>query len=140
VGRAGRVPHGPGKRLTTDARLRNELELCHEWGIPHSQFRGIGDGTWTARDRAKALAYQAWRRTVCPQCNTRAEEWTDDRGEFVEAYIAASHKCFGCEEIARKQAEVPEGKPGWGVKVYLIPPAVKAALEVAEQYQRRHQH
>ncbi|HEX5566743.1 MAG TPA: hypothetical protein VFY14_07425, partial [Streptomyces sp.] len=71
---------------------------------------------------------------VCPQCNTRAEEWTDEGGNFVDAYVAATHRCFGCQEISRKQAEVPDGKDGWGLKVYLINPAVRAALELAEQH------
>lgn len=127
-------PHGPGKRLIADERLRTELELCHQWGIPHSQFRGIGDGTWTDRDRAKALAYREYQRSVCPQCGTRESEWVDDHDMAVDAYIAVSHKCLGCEEIALKQGEIPEGKEGAGMKVLLLPPSVRAAQLVAEQY------
>lgn len=114
------------------------MELCHQWGIPHSLFRGIGDGTWTPRDRAKALAYRAYQRTVCEQCGTRAEDWVDDAGEFVDAYVAATHRCFGCQELARKQEEIPDGKEGRGIKVYLIEPSVQAALEVAERHRTQH--
>lgn len=113
--------------------MRAELEVCQEYRIPHSQFRGIGDGTWTARDRAKALAYREYTRTVCPQCGTRESEWADDHGEYVEAYVASTHRCLGCQEIARKQAEIPEGKAGHGMKVLLIPPAVQAALLWAKE-------
>lgn len=128
MGRAARIPHGPGKRLSTDARFRAELELCEKYRIPHSQFRGIGDGTWTARDRHKALAYRDYQRATCGQCGTRESDWVDDDGDFVEAYVASTHKCFGCAEIARKQSEIPDGKAGAGMKVLLIPPAIHAAL------------
>ncbi|MFF3951383.1 hypothetical protein ACFYYN_42340 [Streptomyces sp. NPDC001902] len=38
-----------GKRLTSDPGFRAEMELCHSYGIPHSQFTGAGDGRWTVR-------------------------------------------------------------------------------------------
>ena len=47
----------PGKRLIDDAAFRAEMEVCREYRIPHSLFRGHGDGTWTDLDRRKALAY-----------------------------------------------------------------------------------
>jgi hypothetical protein len=130
-------PHGRGKRLTTDDRLRNELALCREYRIPHSQFRGVGDGTWTERDRAKALAYEEWMRSACPQCGTRESDWVDDEGEYTDAYVAVSHKCFGCEEIAAKQGEIPEGKAGAGMKVLLLPTSVHAAQQLLEELTAR---
>ncbi|MFJ8677215.1 hypothetical protein [Streptomyces sp. NPDC093589] len=135
-------PHGPGKRLTTDARLRSELELCKEYGIPHSQFRGIGDGTWTARDRDKALALRDYQRTVCPQCGTRAEDWDQGGDDDTEdAYVAVTHRCVGCQVIADKQADVHEGSSSHGVKVLLIPASVHAATEVMRQLEKQqHQH
>jgi len=136
--RAVRDPHGRGKRLITDGRLRNELALCRQYRIPHSQFLGVGDGTWTERDRAKALAYETFLRSVCPQCGTRESEWLDDEnGDYQEAYVAISHKCFGCEEIAAKQAEIPEGKAGAGMKVLLLPASVHAAQQVLEELNAR---
>lgn len=109
------------------------MDLCHQWGIPHSQFLGAGDGTWTARDRAKALAYREYLRAVCPQCGTRESEWVDDQGEYIDAYIASTHNCFGCEEIAMKQKEIPDGQAGVGLKVLLLPASIHAAQEIAAE-------
>lgn len=133
MGPAPNSPGRPGKRLIDDARFRTELGLCHQWGIPHSQFRGLGDGTWTAGDRAKAIAYAEFIRAVCPQCGTRESEWTDEQGDYVDAYVAVSHKCLGCEEIAMKQAEIPEGRAGDGMKVLLMPAHIHAAQQLAEE-------
>ncbi|MGW2739128.1 hypothetical protein ACWC4D_33625 [Streptomyces sp. NPDC001288] len=70
---------------------------------------------------------------MCPQCGTRESEWVDEQGDYQDAYVAISHRCFGCEEIAAKQAEIPEGKGGHGVKVLLLPASVMAAQEVLEE-------
>jgi uncharacterized protein (DUF983 family) len=70
---------------------------------------------------------------VCPQCGTRESEWSDEDGTYVDAYIAVSHKCMGCEEIALKQKEIPDGPAGAGMKVLLLPPSVIAARELTEQ-------
>ncbi|WP_237546740.1 hypothetical protein [Streptomyces sp. SID161] len=72
-------------------------------------------------------------RAVCPQCGTRESEWSDENGNYTEAYVAISHKCFGCEEIAGKQAEIPDGKAGAGMKVLLLPASVHAAQQVLEE-------
>ena len=96
--------------------------------MPHSQFR-----SWSPGDRAKALAYQAYQRGICPQCGTREDDWTDDDGEYTEAYVAISHKCFGCEEIAMKQREIPEGRAGDGMKVLLMPSSVLAAQQALNE-------
>lgn len=135
--RAVRCPHGRGKRLISDDRLRADLALCRTYRIPHSQFLGVGDGTWTARDRTKALAYEDYLRSVCPQCGTREDDWIDTEGDYQEAYVALSHKCFGCEEIAHKQAEIPEGRAGAGMKVLLMPAAVLAAQQVLDELNAR---
>ncbi|MER6249384.1 hypothetical protein [Streptomyces griseorubiginosus] len=126
-------PHGHGKRLIADVRLRSELALCRQFRIPHSQFKGVGTGTWTERDRAKALAYEEYLRGACPQCGTREDDWADDDGEYTEAYVAVSHKCFGCEEIAMKQREIPEGRAGDGMKVLLMPSSVLAAQQALNE-------
>lgn len=133
MGHPVRGPHGPGKRLITDDRLRSELALCRQFHIPHSQFKGVGTGTWTERDRAKALAYEEYLRAVCPQCGTRDSEWEDDHGDYLDAYVAISHKCLGCEEIAMKQREIPEGRAGDGMKVLLIPAHIHAAQQIAAE-------
>jgi hypothetical protein len=135
MGRAADDPHGPGKRLIADERLRGELELCDRWGIPHSQFRGIGDGTWTPRDRAKALAYLEYQRTVCPQCNTRYDDWDHGGPGEDDAYAVTVQRCVGCQVIADKQAEL--GRDGdadnHGMKVALIPAATAAAIEAQKE-------
>lgn len=72
-------------------------------------------------------------RGVCPQCGTRESDWADDEGEYLEAYVAQTHKCFGCEEIAMKQREIPEGRAGDGMKVLLMPASVLAAQQVLDE-------
>ncbi|MFI1161359.1 hypothetical protein [Streptomyces sioyaensis] len=142
MGRATGVTPGPGKRLTTDARFRTELEICKEYGIPHSQFRGIGDGTWTARDRAKAVALREYQRSVCPQCGTRAEDWDDGAEDGEDAYVAVRHRCIGCQVIADKQDELKDqgGSETHGMKVLLIPAAAHAAMQALKDLQRRGKH
>ena len=124
----------PGKRLIDDAAFRAELELCDRWGIPHSQFRGHGDGTWSDLDRRKSLAYAEYAKSVCPTCGTRAAEWDEDQGGDEDAYRAFTHRCIGCQILTDKHKTVPEGDEGHGVKVSLIPTSVHAAM----QLQRHH--
>ncbi|MGW0948433.1 hypothetical protein ACWD4O_38580 [Streptomyces sp. NPDC002623] len=106
------------------------MALCREYRIPHSLFRGHGDGSWTDLDRRKALAYEDYVTQVCPGCGTRPEEWDEDGGGDEDAYRAVTHRCIGCQLIADKQKTVPEGDEGHGVKVALIPTSVHAALEL----------
>ncbi|MFF9787202.1 hypothetical protein [Streptomyces nigrescens] len=114
------------------------MELCDRWGIPHSRFRGHGDGTWTDLDRRKALAYAAYQRQVCPGCGTRATEWDEDSGGDEDAYVATTHRCIGCQILADKQAGVPQGDEGHGVKVLLIPASVNSALQFARTHTTHH--
>lgn len=109
------------------------MALCRQYGIPYSQFRAGGDGRWTAGDQAKALAYEEYLRGACPQCGTRESEWVDDNGDFVDAYIAVTHTCFGCDEISMKQKEIPEGQAGGGLKVLLLPAHIHAAQQLAAE-------
>ena len=94
--------------------MRGELQLCDRWGIPHSLFRGIGDGTWTARDRAKALAFLEYQRTVCPQCNTRYDDWDHGGDGEEDAWAVTVQRCVGCQVIADKHAEL-ELCARWGI-------------------------
>jgi hypothetical protein len=109
------------------------MALCREYRIPYSQFRGLGDGTWSAGDRDKALAYADYLRGMCPQCGTRESEWVDENGEYVDSYIAVTHNCFGCEEIAMRQKEIPDGQAGGGLKVLLLPAHIHAAQQLAAE-------
>lgn len=105
--------------------------MCEEYRIPHSQFLGLGDGTWTERDRAKALAYREYQRTVCPQCGTRYDDWDHGGEDQEDAYVAVLQKCVGCEVIADKQAELADsGESTNGMKVALVPVAVQNALDL----------
>jgi hypothetical protein len=106
------------------------MALCREYRIPHSLFRGHGDGTWSDLDRRKALAYEDYLRQVCPGCGTRPEEWDENTGGDEDAYRAVTHRCIGCQLIADKQKTVPATDEGHGVKVALIPTSVHAALEL----------
>ncbi|RSS43853.1 hypothetical protein EF906_08755 [Streptomyces sp. WAC08241] len=125
-------PRGRGKRLIADERFRAELELCDRWGIPHSLFRGAGDGRWTERDREKALAYREYQRTVCPGCGTRHEDWDHGGSDDAEdAYEVTVQRCIGCQVIGEKQDELQkDGADLHGKKIALIPAAVHAALEI----------
>lgn len=106
--------------------------------MPHSQFLGIGDGTWTARDREKALAYRDYLRTVCPQCGTRYDDWDHGAPGEEDAYVATVQKCVGCEVIADKQQELERDAGGstHGLKVALMPAAVQAAIEAERQMKK----
>lgn len=105
--------------------------------MPHSRFRGAGDGTWTARDREKALAYQEYLATVCPQCRTRHDDWDHGGPDEEDAYAVTVQLCVGCQVIADKQAELSrdKGDDTHGLKVALIPAATAAAIE-AEREQK----
>lgn len=141
--RSGDRAHGPGKRLTADERLRDELALCDRWGIPHSLFRGIGDGAWTVRDRAKALAYLAYQRSVCAQCKTRHDDWDHGGPGEEDAYDVTVQRCTGCQVIADKEAELRrEGVDTNGLKVGLIPVAAAAAMRLHREHagRRRTEH
>lgn len=105
------------------------MELCHQWGMPHSRFRGHGDGTWSDLDRRKALAYADYLKQVCPSCGTRGQEWDESTGGDEDAYRAVTHRCIGCQLLADKQKSVPQNDEGHGVKVVLIPTSVHAALQ-----------
>ncbi|MBT2509853.1 hypothetical protein J7I98_29105 [Streptomyces sp. ISL-98] len=63
------------------------MELCHQYGIPHSQFTAAGDGRWTALDRETALSYLAYTRTVRQGCGTRVPERDAQVGGDHFAYI-----------------------------------------------------
>jgi predicted dithiol-disulfide oxidoreductase (DUF899 family) len=112
------------------------MQLCRDYRIPHSYFRGHGDGTWSDLDRRKALAYEHYLKQVCPSCGTRADEWDEQVGGDEDAYRAITHRCIGCQLLADKQKTVPAGDEGHGVKVLLIPTAVHEAMRFA----RTHHH
>ena len=105
------------ERLRYDPQLNLELSLCHEWGIPHSQFL-----SWSPRDRAKAIAFTLEKSARCAMCGTAEWEWDANR----DAYQAVTERCEGCY---RKDAvmSVDEGAPPLpaGTRAVLIPTTSK---------------
>ena len=88
------------------------MELCHAYGLPNSQFTGAGDGRWTALDRAKAMAYLAYQRSVCETCGTRAAEWDESQGGDLNAYAGTVAHCRGCEVRAQMQEQFEKAPKG----------------------------
>ena len=94
---------------------------------------------WTPRDRQKALAYQAYARSVCTQCGTRHDDWDHGGPDEEDAYVAVGQRCVGCQVIADKQADLAKNLSEdemRGMKVALIPVAVQAAAEAAREAAR----
>ncbi|MFD9721018.1 hypothetical protein [Streptomyces sp. NPDC059076] len=133
MGHPGRTAHGRGKRLITDERLRTELELCDRWGIPHSQFLGVGTGRWSPRDRDKAIAYLAYQRTVCPRCGTRHDDWDHGLPDQEDAYVPVVQRCIGCQVIDETQEQTNRDGDTHGKRVTLLPVSVHAALEAERE-------
>lgn len=75
------------KRLRYDSRLYLELSLCHEWGIPHSEFLN-----WSTEDRSKAIAFFYEKNERCDLCGTAEWEWQEDK----RAYAPVEEFCMGC--------------------------------------------
>ncbi|WP_260474219.1 hypothetical protein [Streptomyces sp. WAC 04229] len=113
------------------------MELCRQYGIPHSLYRGHGDGTWSDLDRRKARALEHYLKQVCPTCGTRADEWDEALGGDEDAYRATTHRCIGCQILQDRQKALPDGDEAHGMKVALIPTSVAAALELEKTH--RHQ-
>ncbi|MFJ7990327.1 hypothetical protein [Streptomyces sp. NPDC096351] len=90
---------------------------------------------WTARDRDKALAFQAYQRTVCPQCGTRHEDWDHGGDDDTEdAYEVSVQLCPGCQVIGEKQEQLQnDGGSLHGKKIALIPVSVHAALQAERE-------
>ncbi|MEN8649120.1 hypothetical protein ABCR94_00330 [Streptomyces sp. 21So2-11] len=81
---------------------------------------GAGEGRWSEADRAKALAYDAYRSSVCTNCGTRAAEWDEAQGGDRYAFVTTTVRCVGCELISAEQDQVPDGADGYGVRVGLV--------------------
>ncbi len=117
--------------IVADARFRAELALCHDSGIPHGRFLA-----WSELDQDKALAYAAYKASVCQGCGTREAEWDGDR----YAYEAAETTCPGCQvrgDLERRARD--SGVEVSGRYVVLIPrvEAERRREEAAERRARR---
>lgn len=75
-------------------------------------------------------------RTVCGGCGTRQDEWDPETGGDRHAYTASDTRCPGCQAIEHKQADLPDGRAGAGLKVGLVPTGPYLAWQ-AERDRRR---
>lgn len=121
--------------IVADVRLRAELALCHERGVPHSKFL-----SWPELDQDKAIAYAAYKASVCQGCGTREDEWDDTRGGDKHAYEATETTCPGCQVRGDLERQLRDsGMEVSGRYVVLIPraEAERRREEVAERRARR---
>ncbi|WP_371216131.1 hypothetical protein [Streptomyces sp. AD55] len=76
------------------------------------------------------MAYLDYRKSVCPDCGTRYDDWDHGGEDEEDRYVATLQKCVGCEVIADKQKELEgSGDPQHGMKVALVPVSVQTALD-----------
>lgn len=111
-------------------------------GIPHSIFLGRpwplpGEPMWLPDDQDVALAFMRERESICDVCGTSERMWDGD----VDAMVAIVRKCFGCEAIEMKRAELADQEETLrGGKLALIPFAdwerMEEAAEAAEEARR----
>ncbi|MFJ2279221.1 hypothetical protein ACIOEZ_34295 [Streptomyces sp. NPDC087866] len=76
---------------------------------------------------------------MCPQCNTRYDDWDHGRPDEEDAYAVTVQRCVGCQVIADKQDELARDKDvdNHGIKVALIPASTAAAIEAQREAVRR---
>ncbi|WP_256789808.1 hypothetical protein [Frankia sp. AvcI1] len=117
--------------IVADGELREQLALCHAWGIPHSRFLA-----WPDVDQDKAVAYARFRAECCPQCGTRDAEWDPAEGGDRHAYAAAVHICPGCQTRGDLEHELQDGDEQSGRYVVLIPRAEAERREQDAQARR----
>lgn len=78
-------------RLRYDSEFFLELQLCSDYGIPHSTFLD-----WAPDDRAKAKAYFIEKALRCSMCGTADWEWDPNVGGSRRAYEPVEKFCMGC--------------------------------------------
>lgn len=118
--------------IAADVRLRDELALCHKHGIPHGDFLA-----WPELDQDKAIAYQAFERSICKGCGTRPDEWDPAKGGDRHAYRADVIVCPGCQSTGDLGRELRgQDTEQAGQQVVLSPRAVYERQE-ADRVARR---
>ncbi len=111
--------------IVADGELREQLALCHQWGIPHSRFL-----SWPEDDQDKAVAYARYKAESCPQCGTRDSEWDPAEGGDRFAYRAVEHICAGCQTRGDLERALQDrGDEQSGRYIVLIPRAVAEAAD-----------
>jgi hypothetical protein len=89
--------------------------VCELYGIPHSAFL-----KWDKDDRDKAILYRLRKRSECPRCSTRPEEWDEARGGDLNAYVPDLIRCRGCEQRQAFEASLTDDL-GRGLQTILRP-------------------
>jgi hypothetical protein len=82
-----------------------ELAVCERLGVSLSHFHG-GPALFTAQDRQKALAFHAYKASLCPGCGTERAEWDESQGGHPEAYIGGIHVCQMCAVLAQEARNI----------------------------------
>lgn len=118
--------------IVADVRLRDELALCHTWGIPHSRFL-----SWPELDQDKALAYAAYDRAVCKGCGTREEEWDENQGGHRDAYAPRVYICPGCQVRGDLEHDLAEQERERAGQYIVLIPREQAERQAAELAARR---
>ena len=104
-------------RLRYDSDLFLQLQLCNEWGIPHSEFL-----SWDPEDKAKALAFSLEKSSRCEMCGTAEWEWEENR----YAYEPVEHFCMGCY---LKHMAGEDGGSMPGTTITLLPSTGRSAAK-----------
>lgn len=118
--------------ITADPRLREELRLCRDMGIPHSRFL-----SWPELDQDKAIALVRVEADTCPGCGTRPEEWEPAQGGDRNAYVATVHVCPGCQARGDAEREMQRrDDQSSGRYVALLPRAMAEERRLAAERKR----
>jgi hypothetical protein len=87
------------------------MAYCGPKGIPLSAFL-----SWADADQDAALMWHAHEGQRCPQCGTHPDDWREDR----RSWVAEAHRCWGCQAVEAKHAELEKVENrGRGVRVHL---------------------
>jgi hypothetical protein len=105
---------GSPKRVKADPQLQIELEVCHDYKIPHSEFL-----SWSQDDRDKAIWMHVRNKQTCGRCGTRAEEWDPEQGGHRHAYLAQADVCRGCQALEARENAMTDEQRGAGVHIVL---------------------
>lgn len=122
--------------IAADVGLREDLAICREFRIPHSEFLG-----WADVDQDKARAFHRYLQSVCGGCGTRPEEWDEKAGGHRHAYSAITDECPGCRARGQLESHLRQSKDdNAGVRIVLLPRAAadaRARLVGEQQAARR---
>lgn len=125
------------RRLRADSNFWFELQFCDDAGIPHSYFLGAKRLRWTAKDRAKAIAFRTEKALRCTLCGSADWEWDPKQGGRRGAYEPVAHECLGCRAIALTQKATDPSVPMDGITFQLErTDTVQAAERVLRERRR----